>query len=61
MDFEWGGQAFPWVIFSHMLRDGGGAILSLLTCWRMGTILQLFRACENKEKGDCHFFYGLYE
>lgn len=23
MDFEWGGQAFPWVIFSHMPRDGG--------------------------------------
>lgn len=24
MDSEWGGQAFPWVIFSHVLRDRGG-------------------------------------
>lgn len=27
---EWGGQAFPWVIFSHMLRDGGSRKLSFL-------------------------------
>lgn len=39
MDFERGGQAFPWVIFSHLLRDRGGRKLSFK---RFGRRAQFF-------------------
>lgn len=36
MDFEGGGQAFPWVMFPHVLRGGGGRKRSFLNMLAAG-------------------------
>lgn len=61
-------MGWPSISMDHLLphaRGGQGGRATgnslLKTCWQKDTILRLFRACENKGKGECHFFYWHWE
>lgn len=57
---EGGGQAFPWVIFSHVLRDRGGRKVFFK---HVGRRAQFFSSLGpvKTERGDGHSFYWHWE